>query len=229
MMPNISILCPTRNRYGNVVRLLESAFGKANGPIEVVLYVDDDDPTREQVAALGGGLVTIVVGPRIVLSEAWNRCFDAARADVLMQCGDDIIFQTLDWDGLVLSEFEKVPDKLILVHGRDGIQDARLGTHSFLHRRWVDVVGYFVPPYFASDYNDAWLTEVADAIGRRVYVPALYTEHMHPVVNKGPLDQTHLERLDRHRSEDCDGTWLQTAYLRQRDIAKLQDVIERVR
>ena len=42
-------------------------------------------------------------------------------------------------------------------------------THGFLHRNWVETVGYFVPPYFSSDFNDTWLNEVADMIGRKIY------------------------------------------------------------
>ena len=50
-----------------------------------------------------------------------------------------------------------------------------------------------------SDYNDTWLNEVSKLINRYHYLPDMYIEHMHFVVNKGPKDQTHMDRLKRKK------------------------------
>lgn len=223
----ISVLVPTRNRPSNVQRLCESAYETATGELQFVFYVDDDDDDdRSSLDVIARWGATLVTGPRVVLSETWNRCWDEARFDVAMHCGDDIVFRTNGWDERVLEEFERRSDRILFVHGRDGVQDAGLGTHGFLHRRWVEAVGYFVPPYFSSDYNDLWLTEVADALGRRVYLPDVYTEHMHPIVGKGELDQTHRERLARHRRDDVDRRYRELSEQRALDVAKLRKVID---
>lgn len=224
----ISVLLPTRGRPGNVRRLLDSAFQTAETEVEFVLYLDNDDPTRHEVQRLlrEGGRGTWVEGPRVVLSEMWNRCWEHARFDVAMHCGDDIVFRTSSWDVRVLDEFDRWPDRIVLVHGRDGFQDANLGTHSFLHRRWIEALGYLVPPYFSSDYNDLWLTEVADALGRRVYLPDVYTEHMHPVIGKGPWDQTHQERMARHQRDDVDRLYAELAARRATDVEKLRALLD---
>jgi hypothetical protein len=198
----------------------------ADTEVEFVVYVDDDDPAyaanAEVLARLGGRMIS---GPRIVLSETWNRCYEHASFDVVMQCGDDIVFRTDGWDARVLKEFDKFPDKILFVHGEDGFQGEKIGTHGFLHRNWVDAVGYFLPPYFSSDYNDLWLTEVADFIDRRRYLPDVYTEHMHPVAGKGVWDQTHHERLMRHQRDDVGNLYLRLASKRAEDAAKLHLVI----
>lgn len=223
----ISVLLPTRNRPANVRRLLSSAYETASTEVEFVVYVDDDDPSRDETHDVLHRRGAIVIdGPRVVLSEMWNRCWERARFDVFMHCGDDIVFRTPDWDARVLDEFERWSDRIVLVHGRDGLQDDRLGTHSFLHRRWTDAVGYLVPPYFSSDYNDLWLTEVADALGRRRYLPDVYTEHMHPVAGKAPLDQTHQERLHRHQQDRVDQLYRDMTERRLDDVAKLRRAIE---
>lgn len=222
----ISVLVPTRGRPDNVRRLLSSAFDTSETEVEFVFYVDEDDPLGDQtldVAAREGA--TVNIGPRVVLSEMWNECWKLARFDVAMHCGDDIIFRTPDWDVRVLEVFDRYPDRIAFVHGRDGFQDAKIGTHGFLHRRWVDAVGYLVPPYFSSDYNDLWLTEVADALGRRVFLPNVYTEHMHPVIGKGPWDQTHQERLTRHQQDQVDLLYAKLADRRHADVDKLRAVI----
>ena len=232
--PLISILCPTRRRPDQVRELIKTALDTAPtyDRLQFVFYVDEDDPTRSEVQALQGRStslatsIVVVTGPRVVLSQMWNECYKLAEGDVLMQCGDDIRFRTPGWDEKVLVQFLAYPDRIVLVHGEDGIQGRQVATHGFIHRRWVQTVGYFVPPIFASDYNDMWLTEVADTIGRRVYLPKVYTEHMHPVAGKGPLDRTHQERLERHNQQDCDKLWRDTAAERRADAAKLRAYIQ---
>ena len=113
-----------------------------------------------------------------------------------------------------------------LADGQVAADDRLAQAADLLHQRWVDAVGYFVPPYFASDYNDLWLTEVAAALGRLVYLPQVYTEHLHPVVGKAAWDRTHQERLARHAAEQCDQTWYATAHLRAQDVKRLRAVME---
>jgi hypothetical protein len=207
--------------------LLDSAYATAVGDVEFVVYLDDDDPTLTEVHQLiDDRYGKVIVGDRIVLSEMWNRCAEQATYDVMMHCGDDIVFRTNGWDARVRKEFDDVSDKILFVHGSDGFQGANIGTHGFLHRNWVNAVGYFVPPYFSSDYNDLWLTEVADELGRRRYLPDVYTEHMHPVANKGTWDQTHQERLARHKRDDPARIYRQRAAERQNDVTLLRTFIE---
>ena len=229
--PDISILCPTRGRPQNMTRLVNSAGDLSSRRIQFVFYMDSDDydATIRQAEPFNfkNLCYEFIVGPRILLSEMWNRCAEKATADIMMHCGDDIVFRTPEWDWQVIKKFREIPDHIGLVHGRDGIHDGNLATHGFIHRSWVDAVGYFVPPYFASDYNDLWLTEVADAIGRRFYLPDLYTEHMHFAVGKAILDRTHAERLERHSNENCDRIWIETASKRMEDVKKLQLAIQK--
>lgn len=222
----ISVLCPTRGRPDNMRRLVESARETAiyDDQVEFIFYVDNDDPASAHMANELG--VDAIMGDRIVLSEMWNHCWRAATHDIFMQCGDDIIFRSDGWDVRVVEAFHSIPDKIALVHGRDGFQDANLATHGFLHRNWTDAVGYFVPPYFSSDYNDLWLTEVADTLGRRVYLEDVYTEHMHPVVGKGPLDKTHQERLVRHSNDNVEKIYRDKKPERLGDVTKLRSAID---
>lgn len=221
-----SILCPTRGRPDSMSRLVESALQTAANPsaIEFIFYIDDDDTASQEMAA-SLDIVKAVVGPRIVLSQMWNECWAVAQHDIFMQCGDDIIFRSNSWDYKVWKAFDQSADKIVLVHGRDGYQDAAIATHGFYHRKWTDAVGYFMPPYFSSDYNDLWWTEVADVLNRRVFLEDVYTEHMHPVIGKGPMDQTHQDRLVRHAQDNVQMIYAEKQRERLQDIAKLAAVI----
>ncbi len=223
----ISILCPSRGRPERFRAMWESALSMDEDNVEIVSYHDDDDPTLGDYDWRRG----MIIGPRIVLSECWNKCFDASTGDILMHGGDDLEFKTKNWDAIVVQAFAETPDGLVFVHGDDGSPERsashynQFGTHGFLHRHWADTVGYFVPPYFSSDYNDTWLNDVANMIGRRVFVPIL-TEHMHPDWGKGELDQTHRERLDRHARDNVAGLYASLAPERLRDAKKLMHEIE---
>jgi hypothetical protein len=201
--------------------------------VDFTFYVDDDD--RATLDFLNnyerGRFCGVVTGERVVLSEMWNRCYENFTStqnrpdDIFMHCGDDIVFHTPGWDTLVKNAFDAVPDKIVLVYGRDGIQDEGLATHGFYSRRAVEALGYFVPPYFSSDYNDLWLTEIYREVGRLVYLPEMYTEHMHPVAGKAEYDQTHQDRLARHVRDDVATIYADKAAERVADVAKLRNAI----
>jgi hypothetical protein len=222
----ISLLCPTRNRPDSVRRLIGSARATASDPggLEFVFYTDSDAPLPGDITSQAG--VVTINGPRIVLSAMWNACCGQASGEILMQAADDIVFHTPEWDSAVLAEFAKVPDKILLVHGDDGIQGAALGTHSFVHRRWVDTLGYFTAPYFSMDYGDTWINDLADRVGRRVYLPDVVTEHMHPGVGKAPFDQTHSDRVLRGQQDNVVALWASLEGERAAGAAKLQAVID---
>lgn len=224
----ISLLCPSRGRPDALAAMWESALSTAHSDIELVCRLDGDEAFAAATAypALPGTRISpYIIGPRTLLSQCWNECAERATGEILMHCGDDIRFRTDGWDDLVADAFDDYPDRIVFVHGRDGVHDQALGTHGFLHRRWVDTVGYFVPPLFSSDYNDTWLNEVADLIGRRVFLPGVYTEHLHPSVGKGEWDLTHRERLERHQRDRVDEIYGRTESRRERDANLLRAVM----
>lgn len=223
----VSLLAPSRGRPESLERMVQSAFKTAAEPVEVLCYWDEDDDSNYPM--IEG--VTYVRGPRLVLSEAWNACSEYAQGDIMGHLGDDVIFHTPHWDQLVVNRFDIFADKIAFVFGKDGNEHDRLkvfGTHGFIHRRWVDAVGYFVPPYFSSDHNDTWLNDVAHIINRHVYEPEIYMEHMHPALGKGDWDQTHKDRLERAKKDKPGELYYSAEMIRRRmlDANKLLEVME---
>lgn len=204
----ISLLLPTRQRPNNLRRLVDSINAtKASEMIELVTYIDEDDDSYDDLELD----ITwhIVHGPRNInglvnLSAMWNACFEESCGDILMHCGDDIVFRTEGWDFEVVQAFAQTPDNILFAFGRDGYQDGNdFGTHGFIHRKWVETVGYLFPPLFVSDFNDTFLNDVAKSIGRHVEIP-IYTEHMHYIMGKAEVDQNTRERLERHQEHRPD-------------------------
>lgn len=225
----ISILTPTRKRPSNIIRLIESARAMADKPEELqfVFYVDNDD--METIRVLNSrpieDNISVVVGERIVLSQMWNECARFAKGDILMHSGDDIIFKTKGWDTMIYDAFNASKDKILFIHGEDGHWGSRFGTHGLIHRNWMNTVGYFVPPYFSSDFNDTWLNDVANSLGRRLFLP-FETEHMHPLFGKAEMDDTHRERLERHKRDNVGAVYSEKQGERESDAKKLLDFIK---
>lgn len=223
----ISLLLPSRGRPGSLDRLLTSIEEMTVGSWEMIVRLDADDPALpayEMVLEQFEPPLMFLVGERIVLSQLWNECAERASGDLLMHAGDDLVFQTPGWDRMARDAFPE--DQIAFVHGDDlGGKGDWFGTHGIISRRWVDTVGYFVPPLFSSDYNDKWLNDVADMLGRRIFVPFV-TEHMHPAFGKGEWDLTHRERIERHHADDVDRIWRESAPGRFRDATLLKAVID---
>lgn len=223
----ISVLTPTRGRPASVRRLIDSARTLAAGPVEFVFRCDEDDPELEGITRQleNDANCLQIIGSRGVLSEMWNECYALSQGDIVMQCGDDIIFRSPMWDKAVEQAFFGYPDGIALVYGNDCLQGENLATHGFVTRKWVATVGHFTPSQFSSDYGDQWLFDVARGIGRTHYVPELVTEHMHPVAGKAEWDRTHQERLARHSRDNVAALYESLAPARQADIEALRKVM----
>jgi hypothetical protein len=227
----ISILVPSRGRVEELGQMVQSAYETAIYPrsLEVWAYVDQDDPEYSNyISDWDCAPARFISGERRLLSECWNVCAKAAflrGSEIVMHGGDDIVFRTPGWDQQVRDAFAASPDKILLVQGDDLSPNREaLATHGFVHRRWVETVGYFLPPLFSCDWNDVWLTEVADAIGRRVMLPFV-TEHQHHSFGKRERDRTDSEREQRGADDDVVGLFNRTKQDRVRDAAKLKAVM----
>ena len=224
----ISVLVPSRGRPKQFERMLDTIRATVTYPrsVEVIAWLDHDDPS---FADNGCGyppsddMLRFVSGERRLLSECWNACYAEARGEILMHAGDDITFNTPGWDVRVRQEFANIPDRIGLVFADDlSTNFPDLATHGFVHRRWVDAVGYFLPPLFSSDWNDVWISEVAKQIGRFVPMSDVIIEHHHYSFGKSEYDETHREREERGAADDVVGLFHRTARKRALDAKKLR-------
>ncbi len=198
--------------------------------VEFLVRLDDDDPENWEYRALTPMMsewsVRWVSGPRTLLSECWNECAEVARGEILMHAGDDIVFKTPGWDVHVRDAFAAIPDRIGLVYGDDlSTNFPELATHGFLHRRWVEAVGYFLPPLFSCDWNDVWISEVAQNIGRAVPLPDVVIEHQHHSFGKREKDVTDSEREQRGADDQVVELFKRTKPQRLADAKKLQAVM----
>lgn len=196
-METISVVCPTRNRPEWLRRLWQSAKDTASVMPEFCTYIDDDDTFSVPICKELG--IKYRQGPPKVYTQNYNEAYVLATGSIAFDVADDFIFREKNWDLKVIAEFDKTDDKLIFVHGFDGTEGAENATHFFVHRRWVETLGYLFPPYFRWANADVWMTRVAKLIGRQVYLPITLAEHMHLCQGKALADKTYTEASERIR------------------------------
>lgn len=177
--PIFSISCPTRGRPQNVRRFIESIKSTSDNfsDIEILFYVDDDDDSfPDDVLSFN---VRKIKGKRVWLTLAHNILYSNSSGEIIFYGGDDAVFKTTGWDSLVKKSFDLSEDKILLVYGNDnGWYGSKIAIHGFVHKKWVEALGYFAYPGRGSSM-DRWVTEVAKKLNRATYLESIVIEHIH--------------------------------------------------
>lgn len=231
----ITFICPTRNRPGNISRLVESVYNTCYednaGIIGFLFYVDIDDLVSELTLKklqlkYGTARINYIVGDRIIMCEMSNILARQVSEGILFFCGDDIVLESLNWDLDILNEFKTTKDKILLVYGDDGLMHERLATHFFIHTNWIKTLGYIVPPIFTGDWADNYVTDVATTLGRKVYLPNVKTTHYHPTIGKAQFDATYIEKYSRDVRSNPAKVFNDSKVIRDQDVSKLKEFIK---
>lgn len=212
----LSICLATRERPDHFRRMCESALKTAHDPsdIEFVIYRDDDD--KSDYTYIGNHKE--IIGKRDKLATHMvNECQAIASGPIYMFIADDFIFETMAWDKIVKDEFAKYEDRLVLICPNNNEWGAwKFGVVGFLHREWIEKVGYFMPP-FSGASPDRWINEIASTIGRRVRLKNVVVSHTNV------RDQVHKDKNRRGHIENK--KYDLYAEQRQKDIETLQGLI----
>ncbi|CPV55641.1 Aspartyl/Asparaginyl beta-hydroxylase [Mycobacteroides abscessus subsp. abscessus] len=237
----ISLLCPTRSRVGYVKEFLDSVRRTAAAPgrIEVLFYVDDDDPDRDEYVALFNrarwlfgeiGRCELLVGPPVGVPMAWNQLAEKASGDLLLMANDDQLYVDYAWDAALDSRVGELtrlhPDAVLCLYFDAGQYPEGGPDFPILTRRWYDTVGYFTPTIFQQWEVEQWLFDIAERLGRLFSVPGIFVEHRHYQDYKSPFDATYQRhRMSREGSMADHALFLRTEQMRAEEVHKLQCVI----
>lgn len=187
--------------------MVQTALSLAADPssIEILAYVDADDPTfpqyQEECITDGVGWV---VGPRKPVPTALDWLASQALGQILMAGSDDILFRTRHWDKKVKAAFAAVPDGMLVAYTNDGRAREKC-EHFFTTKRWVEAVGYFMPDCLEHFAGDTWVEDIAKRVGRLVFLREVVTEHVHFKYGKAAKDATYQRtRADNMAGRDTE-------------------------
>jgi hypothetical protein len=200
----ISLLLPTRGRPQFAQRLLQSVVNTAGDikDIEVVLFVDEDDPDSHTIAHPLLSIAKIVGAPGQTMGLMNNACAKASCGRYLMLINDDAVFRTRQWDRRIRESFAAFPDDVALVYGNDLDQGIVVPTFPVVSRVFCDVLGELCPQGYRNLHIESHLLDIFKELGRRnhhriCYLPDVVVEHMHHVLGKAALDATYRKKDQR--------------------------------
>lgn len=238
----IALLCPTRERIDSVKRLANSIVNTVDDVYNINLYlgVDEDDPTKSEIMKLEQEHVFVKWVPIynynkfLGLGKIWNMMVENIQDDIFAMVGDDMVFETKNWDADVLVEFSC--DKIKLLHYNDGMRGQGnpfsstppLAVHSFIHRIYYDTFGYYVREEWKHGYHDTWLHDVYSMINKRIYKHNIKINHLHisnPVANTVADSVSH--NLSNAYNEIANPQKLYNSLIsiRQQEADKLKELI----
>jgi hypothetical protein len=243
LQQKISLLCPTRQRPAQALRLILTVLETAQVPqrVEVLFYIDADDPTREdyikQFQSKEAELkqfdrCLFLVGDPIGISKAWNELAEKSQGDLLIMAADDQIYNTPGWDTRLDQEVQKYPDRIFCMWFNEGHWGAKLCTFPIVSRQWYSTLSYFTTGMFECLYDDLWITDLAKRVDRLHYIPDILTEHFHWSYGKSAIDSTYQRKqvgpqgkIKPAVKRDMD-LFLRTGHYREADAKKLAAVME---
>lgn len=202
----ISLLLPTRGRPKKLERFWNSVKNTVSDPsrVEIVIVADNNDPETIQAAKNLTGLPkTLIIEDQKYAVEKWNLAASRCTGDFMSPQGDDIVFETKDWDLRIVKEFEQWPSGIGLVCCEDMTWHGKLATNLFISREWYLTAGLF-PDGLIHNFCDCWMDDIAKIIERRQFIPDVVMRHIHPAFNKSESwDDTYMIQ-EPHKQSDKD-------------------------
>jgi glycosyltransferase involved in cell wall biosynthesis len=192
----ISLILPTRQRPGQLRRLLDSLADTTTHPeaLEVLLVIDTDDPESQAVADQRLALRRVIVPPGQTMGSLNRAGYEASRGRYLMLLNDDVVARTSGWDDAVRLCFASYPDEILLVHVNDLVFQKHLCTFPIVSRTFCEIVGGICPREYVRYRIDDHIEDhfnMLQALGERriIFAPQVVFEHEHYVENAGGLRQ----------------------------------------
>ena len=199
---------PARERLNLNLTLISSIITTVKDINNVVLYmgIDDDDPTRDIQKKISDAIPFVKFipihndGKFIGLGKMWNTLARCCDEEIFGYIGNDMVFRTPDWDEKIINKFKNdcPKDNIMLYHCDDGYHKQKLCVNAFVHRKYMEVVGYFIREEFKINWSDQWLYQIFKSFNRVEYIPDILIEHNHWVFGKRKKDST----ADRMLSAD---------------------------
>lgn len=194
---SIAILCPTRGRPREFLRMTNSVLKTKSKHSEIPIYAasNGDD-----------GYVSYhfpIDSPTVYM---WNMLAKEAMKNpdnrLFMLCADDVIFSTPLWDEAIINHYNALENKVHVYAFQDS-RDVNGTPHPVVTREWIEEMGYAFPPFFLHWYVDTWTVAIAKANGVFTHMKDYLLVHDKPS-DAGKRDETHLRiRVNGWRERDA--------------------------
>jgi len=188
-MSNLIVIVPSRGRPGNIKELAQ-AFADTKASAELLVVLDDDDPTLNDYLSLEGDFSFLTL-PREGRGMAKPLNFAARKVindyDHFAFMGDDHRPRTIDWDKSIVDVLDEIGTGL--VYGNDLLQGKNLPTAVAMTGNIVRALEGMVPPGMIHLYLDNFWMTLGQDLHSLHYLEEVIIEHLHPIAGKAEWDQ----------------------------------------
>jgi hypothetical protein len=183
-------ILPSRGRPESVKRFF-IACAATGYTSPGILYIDNDDPCRDEYLKLElPHNWDVIVQERVSLGELSNNVFRThTNAEWFGMAADDIIPHTQKWDARLINAAGRDG----IAFGNDGINGDKLATHPVIGGDFARELGFICLPGTKRIYMDTAWTEVARRKGVLRYLPDVHVEHLHFSNGKSQFDETYAK------------------------------------
>lgn len=184
--PDLTLLIPSRQRPKRFMNMLKTALDTAERPFNVFLYVDDDDPEKDNYPQ-SDEVITRFDGPSIRGASSILFMLKSVNTRYFMLGADDIEFKTKGWDRKMISAMPD--DDMAIVAGWTTFKNS--DGHFITSYKWHKEIGLFPQGVFSHFGPDGWSIDVAKRAGRFIQLKDVIIEHNHFKNGKAENDTTY--------------------------------------
>lgn len=181
----IALLCPTRDRHEQFIRMADSAC-KTSYDHKGNIYAGSNGKREDNYTEMQFPEDC----PTVYM---WQKLCDQAlklpENKLFMLASDDIIFATPGWDKALLDHYEALENK-IHVYALQDSRDVNGTPHPIVSREYIEAMGYFLPPIFMHWYVDSWTVDIAKENNCFTHMKDYLLVHDKPS-DQGNADETH--------------------------------------
>ena len=194
------MIMPTRGRPKQVERYIQSVIDHTSNleNIELVLYVDDDDPTSHDLDCDQLRVVKII-GPRLTMGMLNSACVEKSEGDIIVLQNDDVVIRTDGWDQILIDFHNRSKDDIYLAYPNDLHVGEKLSLFPILSRRTYKYLVTPFPESYQGGFIDYHIFEIFIRLkklgfDRICFLENLIIEHLHYGIGKSSYDATYKSR-----------------------------------
>lgn len=185
-MDRVLLSCPSRQRPDRIQGMIRSFARTRSNNTDLVIYLDEDDPTLDQYKQLPEYMFVDAMGirfeihPRTYLAHIHNNIINNNTGyDYYMPVNDDITFLTPQWDEKLVSTIQEKGGGWGISYGNDlaGNHRYELPTFGMVSGNIVRELGYIYPPEVYALFGDTFLLDLGRALGKIFYNPDVIIAH----------------------------------------------------
>jgi len=172
----ITFCCPTRSKPDILEDFLYETIRNSRLPdTKFVIGIDEDERELYDKCSPSPELLERTVwhvAPREdSLGAKFNRCATYLDADLYVMGVDDLAIRLKGWD-YTLAELAKLFDDGIgMVTFGEQWNEAALPAFQAVTKKWIELNGFFMAPYFPYWWHDTWNLELGELTGRMIHFP----------------------------------------------------------